>query len=197
MKKSSVPTTLALGGSALLTLFLCGCGPELAQVEYGSEEANWSRAIENSYPGYRNPRTAPPAIVDSVSPRLIAAEEIKAEASAAENDIVVEENAIPAPAEDAVQPEVKQEDNKAENKDAAPAETSEKGEKSVGTVAPAADSADAVTSTVYEVKAGDTLSGIAKKHYGDAAKYDIIIKANSIKDPKRIRVGTKLLIPQL
>ena len=195
MKKSLVRTTLAFCGSAVAALFFCGCGPELAQVEYGSEEANWSKAIGDSYPGYRNPRTAPPAIVDNVSPRLVQAEEIKAdeESAAALNDVVVEETAIPAPAEDAVQPA----EAPADAKDAAQTETPEKSEKVDAPAAPAADSADAVTSTVYEVKAGDTLSGIAKQHYGDAGKYDIIIKANSIKDPKRIRVGTKLLIPQL
>ena len=194
MKKSSLVTTFSVCG---LTLLLCGCGPELAQVEYGAEEASWSKAIGESYPGYRNPRTAPPAIKDSVSPRLIQAEEAKADAEKssadAVGDIVVEETVIPAPADDAAAPVVKEETKSAEE-----VKTDAKDEVKTDAKSEAkADAADAVTTTVYEVKSGDTLGAIAKKYYGDAAKYDIIIKANSIKDPKKIQVGTKLLIPQL
>jgi nucleoid-associated protein YgaU len=51
---------------------------------------------------------------------------------------------------------------------------------------------------VYEVVAGDTLSKIAKKYYGDANKYMKIFDANKdqLKDPDKINVGQKLKIPQ-
>ncbi len=51
----------------------------------------------------------------------------------------------------------------------------------------------------YTVKQGETLSHIAKAFYGKASKWTIIYEANSgtIKDPGRVRAGTKLRIPDL
>ena len=51
--------------------------------------------------------------------------------------------------------------------------------------------------TYYEVKSGDTLSKIAKQHYGDANKYHQIFEANRpmLKDPDEIYPGQKLRIP--
>ncbi len=50
----------------------------------------------------------------------------------------------------------------------------------------------------YTVVAGDTLSGIATKYYGDASKWPIIFEANrnEIQDPDRIFAGQVLRIPQ-
>lgn len=50
----------------------------------------------------------------------------------------------------------------------------------------------------YEVKRGDTLSKIAKAHYGDWRKYTDIFEANKpmLKDPDRIYPGQKLRLPQ-
>lgn len=50
----------------------------------------------------------------------------------------------------------------------------------------------------YTVQAGDTLSEIAQKFYGDAsqASYMKIAKANGIANPDLIRVGQKLQIPR-
>ena len=52
-------------------------------------------------------------------------------------------------------------------------------------------------STMYEVKSGDTLGGIAKAHYGDASKYPVIFEANRpmLEDPDRIYPGQVLRIP--
>jgi nucleoid-associated protein YgaU len=54
---------------------------------------------------------------------------------------------------------------------------------------------------VYTVRSGDTLSSIAKQFYGkDTPKYwQQILEANktSIKDPKRLPVGQKLVIPNV
>lgn len=51
----------------------------------------------------------------------------------------------------------------------------------------------------YEVKRGDSLSKIAKAHYGDAMKYKIIFAANQpmLKDPNKIYPGQVLRIPDL
>jgi LysM repeat protein len=51
--------------------------------------------------------------------------------------------------------------------------------------------------TIHEVIAGDTLSGIAKTHYGNANLYMKIFEANRdiLDDPNLIKVGQKLRIP--
>ena len=51
----------------------------------------------------------------------------------------------------------------------------------------------------YVVKAGDTLSKIAKQYYGNAMKYPEIFEANKevIKDPDLIYPGQKLRIPKI
>jgi nucleoid-associated protein YgaU len=50
----------------------------------------------------------------------------------------------------------------------------------------------------YTVKSGDTLSGIAKAHYGDASKYNRIFEANRgvLSDPDKIKPGQVLNIPE-
>jgi nucleoid-associated protein YgaU len=49
----------------------------------------------------------------------------------------------------------------------------------------------------YTVKAGDTLSKISQQFYGDADEYMRIFYANrdTLRDPDRIQVGQKLVIP--
>jgi nucleoid-associated protein YgaU len=49
----------------------------------------------------------------------------------------------------------------------------------------------------HDVVAGDTLSAIAKRYYGDASKYHRIFEANrdQLSDPDKIKVGQKLKIP--
>jgi LysM repeat protein len=49
----------------------------------------------------------------------------------------------------------------------------------------------------YTVKAGDTLSKIAKAYYGDANQYTKIFEANrdKLKDPDKISPGQVLVIP--
>lgn len=52
--------------------------------------------------------------------------------------------------------------------------------------------------TFYEVKSGDSLSKIAKAHYGDAMKYNSIFEANKpmLTDPDEIYPGQVLRIPK-
>lgn len=54
-------------------------------------------------------------------------------------------------------------------------------------------------STFYEVKSGDSLSKIAKAHYGDPMKYPLIFEANKpmLSDPDKIYPGQVLRIPPL
>jgi nucleoid-associated protein YgaU len=50
---------------------------------------------------------------------------------------------------------------------------------------------------MHDVAAGDTLSALAKKYYGDASKYHRIFEANrdQLSDPDKIKVGQRLRIP--
>ena len=60
-----------------------------------------------------------------------------------------------------------------------------------------AAAASASQTRTYTVKAGDTLSAIAKAHYADASQYTKIFEANrdKLKDPNQIRPGQVLTIP--
>jgi nucleoid-associated protein YgaU len=53
--------------------------------------------------------------------------------------------------------------------------------------------------TYYTVVSGDTLSKIAKQHYGNAMKYPVIFEANKpmLTDPDKIYPGQVLRIPPL
>ena len=57
--------------------------------------------------------------------------------------------------------------------------------------------AQASAGRTYTVQAGDTLSGIAKQHLGDASKYTKIFEANRdvLSDPDKIKPGQVLKIP--
>lgn len=63
--------------------------------------------------------------------------------------------------------------------------------------APAASAGGAGSSKTYTVKAGDTLSKIAKEIYGDANEYNRIFEANQdkLQSPDKIQVGQELVIP--
>jgi nucleoid-associated protein YgaU len=54
-------------------------------------------------------------------------------------------------------------------------------------------------SVFYEVKSGDSLSKIAKAHYGDAMKYNTIFEANQpmLSHPDKIYPGQMLRIPRI
>ena len=57
--------------------------------------------------------------------------------------------------------------------------------------------ASSTAAKVYEVKAGDSLSKIAKREYGNANEWNRIFEANRdiLKDPNKIYPGQKLKIP--
>ena len=58
--------------------------------------------------------------------------------------------------------------------------------------------ADEVDYVIYKVQAGDTPGSIARKFYGKASMYEIIMKANpQITDAKLIQIGTELKVPKL
>ena len=49
----------------------------------------------------------------------------------------------------------------------------------------------------YTVRPGDTLGKIAKKFYGDARRFTLIVSANSIANPDKLTVGEELAIPNV
>jgi hypothetical protein len=49
----------------------------------------------------------------------------------------------------------------------------------------------------YTVKSGDTLGKIARKFYGDAARFPLIVAANHIGNPDRLPIGSQLVIPDV
>lgn len=53
-----------------------------------------------------------------------------------------------------------------------------------------------ITDNTYTVVAGDWLSTIAGRAYGDVYAYDRIAKANNLSDPNQIEVGMTLTIPR-
>ena len=63
--------------------------------------------------------------------------------------------------------------------------------------AAAASAGGAASSKTYTVKAGDTLSKIAKEIYGNANEYHKIFEANQdkLQSPDKIQVGQQLVIP--
>jgi nucleoid-associated protein YgaU len=55
---------------------------------------------------------------------------------------------------------------------------------------------EAISGDTYTVAAGDWLSKIAGRAYGDIYQYEAIAKANNITNPDNIEVGTVLKIPR-
>ena len=200
--------TLLFSG-AVIALLSAGCRPELAEGVYGAEEQQWYQIIKDSYPGYRPPRIASPATVDKASPEALEQQR------SAENSSVVE---VQAPADDAATSakvdaaadKTKKEDKKADVKDAkaedkkadakdAKAEDKKADTKDAKAEDKKADAKDEEADyVIYKVQAGDTPGSIARKFYGKASMYEVIMKANpQIKDAKLIQIGTELKVPKL
>ena len=200
--------TLLFSG-AVIALLSAGCRPELAEGVYGAEEQQWYQIIKDSYPGYRPPRIASPATVDKASPEALEQQR------SAENSSVVE---LQAPADDAATSakvdaaadKTKKEDKKADVKDAkaedkkadakdAKAEDKKADAKDAKAEDKKADAKDEEADyVIYKVQAGDTPGSIARKFYGKASMYEVIMKANpQIKDAKLIQIGTELKVPKL
>ena len=185
--------TIALGAGAAAVL-LAGCGPDLAQVPYGSEEARWQKVLRDNYSGYEAPHTAPPAIRDNVSPRLIEEEEQKRRNEQLNGVTPPPPADNPAPADDPAQ----MVDKAAVQEPAPAAEVAKVADTEKP--APAAKPADkGGAEETYVVKPHDTLSGLAHKFYGDARRADVIIRANPAlqKNPNLLKPGMKLVIPKI
>ena len=49
--------------------------------------------------------------------------------------------------------------------------------------------------TTYRIARGDTLGKLAARFYGSPAKYTLIVTANQITNPDKLRIGQLLVIP--
>ncbi|MBO5645330.1 MAG: LysM peptidoglycan-binding domain-containing protein [Lentisphaeria bacterium] len=212
---------LIWGAAACGAAVLTGC-VQTADNQLSPMEKDWERVIRSSYPGYRTPKTTAPAQRDGVVDYRVPAAQAAADNSmtAASTDPVPVEDPVSAvdkaaaadPSSEIKEPAMPvpapaKEEVKAEEKAAAPAEEVKSEDKSAKAEAPAKDAKDAKAKdakaakgepVVVAVKAGDTIGGLAKEFLGNAKYADVILKANPhVKDPKRLRIGTKLVIPTL
>jgi len=64
-------------------------------------------------------------------------------------------------------------------------------------ISPAASPSPAPTGETYTVRAGDTLSSIAERFYGDAREWRLIFEANRdrLTSPDTLEAGTTIRIP--
>ena len=212
---------LLIGVAALFcAAVITGC-VDTADNTLSDMEQEWARVIGESYPGHRIPKTMPPAVRSSVvvedveeskAVRRTSAPAVDAPAPAAvapapavdgDPAAIVDNAAAAAPAADVV-PEPKEQTAKADpaavKSEAVVEKKPEVSDKKAAVAAePAAPVAPAAGKNAEAVvKAGDTITGLAKEFYGDAKYYEVILKANpQIKNPKRLKIGTKLVIPAL
>ena len=205
---------LLIGVAALFcAAVITGC-VDTADNTLSDMEQEWARVIGESYPGHRIPKTMPPAVRSSVvvedveeskAVRRTSAPAVDAPAPAVDGDpaAIVDNAAAVAPAADVV-PEPKEQTAKADpaavKSEAVVEKKPEVSDKKAAVAAePAAPVAPAAGKNAEAVvKAGDTITGLAKEFYGDAKYYEVILKANpQIKNPKRLKIGTKLVIPAL
>lgn len=217
MKKNLITVV----GSAAVLALVTGCPyTYLASPEADSKTAEWEAFIRESYPDYtpppRSTRTvsAAPAVKPAANyqamPDTPAPQELPAEKASAE-EIAEVPAEIPAeiqvPTEAAPEKNTGVEEKKEIEKTAeeavveVKAETAEQPAEEKIAVPDADPNSppDPTNSTVYEVKSGDTLSGIAQRVYGNASFSNIIHKANMdiLKNPDKLQVGMKLIIPTL
>lgn len=183
---------VGLSGAALLAL-AAGCGPQLAQRELGDQEVQWDNIVRQSYPGFRAPRTIPPAVKDnntSLQPALPSNEAPAAPAVTDETQMV--ETVTNETVEDVSgKPEIVKDTVTVD-------ETVDATVDPKAAKPPVAEPKPEGKFTEYVVKPGDSLSGIAKKVYKDGRLYERIYEANKsvIPNPNRLPVGLKLRIPQ-
>ncbi len=134
------------------------------------------------------PTESEPLIATNSAPAV--AETGPGNGSAAESAAQPEADALPGPTGD--NPAVGRESNQPlerQNPAGAPAATPTPAARSLG--GPKAKAA-AASETIHVVESGDSLSGIAIQ-YG--ASIEVVMEANGIMDPTRLRVGQKLVIP--
>ena len=192
--------------AAGLVFLLAGCSPTMSQTKFSKEELSWQKSIRDNYAGYCPPRTSAPAIQEResmIGTRAVAPAPkpnvIEPAQPVANEDVVVEEFKPTEKQQKTAKTVDEAADKTAEKKDAP--KKADEAKKEVKKDAPKkADEAKKeapVAATEYIVLKGDTLGKIAQKFYGDAQKFELIVKANpKLTDPKKLKVGEKIQIPR-
>ena len=49
--------------------------------------------------------------------------------------------------------------------------------------------------TTYRIQPGDTLGRLAARLYGSAARYPLLVTANRIQNPDKLKVGQLIVVP--
>lgn len=190
---------LLLPAGALTALLLSSCTPDLAETSYGEKENEWENYIKKSYPAWRAPQTLPPIKKEKITGPFDEFSEKEGAASVEENITVTEPVVENGPVKESVTTVIPEKGGKAiiltddiTVEGVGPA-VPPKVESTAKTVVPP------VAPKTYKVQKNDTLSGIAKKVYGDGRKYGIILKANKdiLPKPNKLKPGMELRIPQL
>ena len=189
-----------------LVFLLAGCSPTMSQTKFSKEELSWQKSIRDNYAGYCPPRTSAPAIQEResmIGTRAVAPAPkpnvIEPAQPVANEDVVVEEFKPTEKQQKTAKTVDEAAEKTAEKKDAP--KKADEAKKEVKKDAPKkADEAKKeapVAATEYTVLKGDTLGKIAQKFYGDAQKFELIVKANpKLTDPKKLKVGEKIQIPR-
>ena len=189
-----------------LVFLLAGCSPTMSQTKFSKEELSWQKSIRDNYAGYCPPRTSAPAIQEResmIGTRAVAPAPkpnvIEPAQPVANEDVVVEEFKPTEKQQKTAKTVDEAAEKTAEKKDAP--KKADEAKKEVKKDAPKkADEAKKeapVAATEYIVLKGDTLGKIAQKFYGDAQKFELIVKANpKLTDPKKLKVGEKIQIPR-
>ena len=192
--------------AAGLVFLLAGCSPTMSQTKFSKEELSWQKSIRDNYAGYCPPRTSAPAIQEResmIGTRAVAPAPkpnvIEPAQPVANEDVVVEEFKPTEKQQKTAKTVDEAAEKTAEKKDAP--KKAEEAKKEVKKDAPKkaeeAKKEAPVAATEYIVLKGDTLGKIAQKFYGDAQKFELIVKANpKLTDPKKLKVGEKIQIPR-
>lgn len=197
--------SLLLPAGALTALLLSSCTPDLAETSYGEKENEWQNYLQKSYPAWRTPKTLPPIKNEQVTgpfdenAATSTTEAVSVAEPVVKDNTVKETNVMIIP-EKGGGDLIVSDSMTIEDVPPAPAIVPAKVETPAKKAAPAKKTAAAPAgSKTYKVQKNDTLSGIAKKVYGDGRKYGIILKANKdiLPSPNKLKPGMELRIPQL
>ena len=186
---------VGLSGAILLAL-AAGCRPQLAEVELGDTEMEWNHMIRESYPGFRPPRTAPPAIKDKNTPlQSVVPDGTDASADTESTDSA---DSVTTTTTETVNTPAGGQETVTDTNTVSVDEPATEAKPDAAKTAAAEPKAEGKF-TEYVVKPGDSLSLVARKCYKDGRLYDRIYQANKsvIPNPNRLPIGLKLRIPQL
>lgn len=163
---------IAAAGSMVL---MGACTPDLAETPLTPEETQWKEYLKDNYPGWRAPQTVYPTSSTTTTTAVT---------TAVDDDETMTVTGISG--------------GSGENTGGfqmVEEKVYDDGSIAAGSKGGSAQTASYVT---YKVQKGDTLTGIAHKHYKKASCWKRIYNANAnvISNPNKLKPGMVLQIPQ-